>query len=146
MGVDTRLFISHNWSLEDISHVISRRYSTKVKFKFCDPVADLTWLLFELGGDERQLSVFMDSEIGGFRAISLSMRSNPPANRLLKTLAQTFGGLYQDGDTTDSFEEYQNPGQGEMNWILKEAIKSDPELGKDPKAMADYLLKEGWKK
>ena len=75
----------------------------------------------------------------------LSLRANEPAHELLKTLAKTFGGMFQEGDHEEIFESFTKPGEGNIDFIVKQAVKDNPKIGDDDKAMIDYITQEKWR-
>lgn len=148
MGVDTKLYISNRWNVKDIRDVISLRFGVKTEIKFHDYAPDYMTIHFKLPEAEnaRMLNVHTDSMVGGFKAIQLNFRSNPEGCKVLKTLAKTFGGLFQESDTTDDFIEFRTPSNGDADFILNEALKHDPKLGRDSKKLGQFVLTEGWNK
>ena len=146
MGVDTKLYISPSWTVEDIKEVIEKRFSVQTKIEFHDWSPDYVILRFGLAGAEyqRSLNIHTKTSVGGFPAFSLGLRSNQDGCLILQTLAKTFGGLYQEADTNDDFEAFSKPGEGNIDFVVKEALKDDPSLGNDSKEMASYIAEEKW--
>lgn len=146
MGVDTTLFISNRWNAQDIQQVIEKRFNTKVKLHFHDFAPQYISMQFHLSGNEdRTLNVFTDSELGGFKGISMSFTSNEEGQEVLQTLAKTFGGFFQKSDCDGDYGAFNAPDHGEIAFIVNEAIKSNPALGREHEQMAEYILKEKWK-
>lgn len=148
MGVDTKLYISNRWSTQDIRDVITLRYGVPTEIGFHDFAPDYFTIEFKLPGAMmgRVLNVHRNSEVGGLSATQMSFRSNEEGHDVLKTLAKTFGGLFQEYDTSDDFVEFQSPDSGDMDFIVKEALKSNPKLGRDVKLMEKFLSDRGWEK
>jgi hypothetical protein len=149
MGVDTRLYVNSSWTVQDIKEVIEKRLNVPVEVKFNDFAPDYICLVFAASvfpnSPKRMLNVHTKSDVGGFPAILLSLSANEEGHRILKTIAQTLGGLFNTHDTEDTYEEYEKPGKGNIDFIVKEAIKDNPKMGDDDKMMARYLENEGWK-
>jgi hypothetical protein len=147
MGVETKLYISNRWNVKDICDVISLRFGVRTDIKFHDWAPDYMTVHFKLPQSEngRMLHVHTDSMVGGFKAIQMNFRSNPEGCKILETLAETFGGLFQESDTTDDFKEFRTNSNGEVDFIVNEALKSDPKLGRDFQQMARFIANEGWK-
>jgi hypothetical protein len=146
MGVDTKLYIGRQWSLEDIKDVIEKRFSVPVTFVFHDFAPDYVSMKFKLTHREyeRELHVHTHTFVGGLPAIGLGFRSNPESTEVLRTLAKTFGGLFQEEDTTDIFQEYSKPGEGNIDFVIKQAIKDDPKLGHDDEGIVRYIAEKKW--
>lgn len=151
MGVDTTLYISNEWRIEDIKDVIQKRFSVPVEIMFHDWAPDYIILRTQLDageydvGNKIQLSVHTKSYVGGLPAIAMTLRSNTINCEFLKTLAKTFGGLFQESDTTEDFEAFQKPGEGNIDFVIRKAIMDDPSLGDDDKRMASYIAEEKWR-
>lgn len=147
MGVDTRLFINKSWTIEDIKEVIQKRFSVPVKLNFHDWAPDYITMEFQLPKAEnaRLLHIHTNSFVGGLPAINIGFRSNPEGHEILKTLAKTFGGLFQEADTGDEFKEFQKPGEGNIDFVVRQAIKDDPSLGQGGEEMASYISEEKWR-
>lgn len=147
MSVDTRLYISHRWNVKDICDVITLRFGVETAIKFNDWAPDYMTVHFRLPDSEtgRMLHVHTDSMIGGFKAIQVGFRSNPEDHKILKTLAKTFGGLFQESDTTEDFEAFNIESNGNVDFIVNEALKSNPKLGRNTQQIAKFIADEGWK-
>lgn len=146
MGVDTKLYIGQQWNIEDIKDVIEKRFDVPVTYEFHHFAPDYVVLKFQLRSaeHERGLHVHTKSHVGGLPAISLSFRSNDEGIQILKTLAETFGGLFTESDCGNTFEEYQKPGEGNIDFIIKEALKSDPTLSEGDYRMVQYIGEKKW--
>lgn len=147
MGVDTKLYISTVWTIQDIKDVIEKRFSVPVKLAFHEFAPEYITMEFQLPDSEnpRLLHVHTNSFVGGLPAVNLGFRSNEEGHKILKTLAKTFGGLFQENDTGDGFQEFQKPGEGNIDFVIRQAIKDDPSLGDGGKNMVTYLAEEKWR-
>lgn len=144
MGVDTRLYINPKWEVKDIKEVIEKRFKTTAKVNFHDFAPDYMTIQFKIpdGQYERLLHVHTKTEVGGLPAILLDFRSNEEGIAILKKLAETFGGLFNEADTDDIFESYDPPAKSEAEFLLDEAIKEDPENGRNIEKLINFLRKE----
>jgi hypothetical protein len=145
MGVDTQLYISHRWNVEDVRDVLTRRLGYKVKTELSDSSPTYFRLIFNTGGEyDRILHVHTDSEIGGFPAINMNFRSNDEGIAILRKLAESFGGLFAEEDCSGTFEEIQAPDQGNAAYVLKECLKTNPRAGSDTDTLVEMLRSESW--
>lgn len=143
MGVDTRLYINNRWNINDIKDVIEDRFNTKVKINFHEFAPDYITLEFKAFDEDRMLHVHRDTEIAGFKATKLDFRSNDNGHKILRTLAETFGGLFNENDFNDDFEAYGSPDYGNAQFLINEAIKKDPSIGMDKAKLINFLT--NWK-
>lgn len=146
MGVDTKLFISHRWNVSDIRDVLQKFSEHKIKTEFHDFAPDYVTLNFTTrAGNDRLLHIFTDTQIGGIKSIGMHMHADLESQMILMALAETFGGMYQPKDNVEQFEAYQPTSEGNIDFIVNEALKHSPKLGHDYKGMAEFLSKEKWK-
>jgi hypothetical protein len=75
----------------------------------------------------------------------LGLHADSQASEILETLAKTFGGLFQAQDDTENFVAFEKPGTGDIDFIVAEAIKHNPVLGRDSEAIAKYIQNEEWR-
>lgn len=143
MGVDTRLFISNRWSVKDLADVIEKRFGCKPVVRVHQWAPDYLNIDFSVEGEQRMLHVHTNSEYGGFQGWSISLRSNDQGIRVLTEVAKTFGGFLCEADTDSTFVEFSAPDHGDAAFLLNEALKDNPELGRDVKALAEWL--KNWK-
>jgi len=122
MGVDTRLYISHNWSIEDIKDVLKARFGYNIYLLFTENAPQYVRLVFDTAKGARQVNVHTDSALGGFQAIQLNMGSDEESQKILKVLAHTFGGFYQEADGDNNFGAFRYPADGDVDWIVKQAL------------------------
>jgi len=127
MGVDTKLYISHRWNINDIKDVLQNRLNCDVKITFNEFAPNYVNLHFK----ERMLHIHTDSQVSGFPAILLSFRSNPEGIGILELLAETFGGILQVQDCNNDALIFDQPDYGNNAFLLNEALKNDPRSGND---------------
>jgi hypothetical protein len=140
-----RLYISKEWSVTDIADVLQRRLETKVKIEFHDWALDYITLNLEYMGATLFFHVHSDVHVAGLSARLISTHAGYEGILVLKKLADTFGGLYQESDTTEEFEAIPKPGEGNIDFVVRQAIKHNPELGSNDEAMAAYIKEEQWR-
>lgn len=147
MGVDTRLYINNSWSVEDIKDVIGKRFEVPVTLKFHDWSPDYIQMILTLPGtkEARALNIFTKNAIGGLPATLLSLHHDSYSIGFLRVLAETFGGFFQEQDYEEVFEAFSKPGEGNIDFIVKQAIKDEPKLADDDKAMVTYIAEEKWR-
>lgn len=145
MGVDTRLNISQRWKVQDIRDVIENRLGYKTSITFHDFAPDFVSLTFGTEDLARKLSVFTNSTVGGLPCVTLSFRSNEQGHKILRSLAEVFGGMFQESDCDSDFVEIQPPDGEDGEFFLKSCLKKNPESGRDEKLLAQMLKDGAWK-
>lgn len=146
MGVDTKLYISQRWGVRDIQDVVKSRLGFETKLRFHDFAPDYVTLDLLKGAEiHRMLHIHTDSTIGGLPSVLISLRSNEEGCAILKGLSEVFGGLFQENDCGNDFEEIQPPDGEDGEFLLKECLKKDPRTGQDSELLAEMLKKETWK-
>lgn len=147
MGVDTRLYISREWGIQDVVDVLCKRFDIRAEIEFHAFAPEYITLNFEVpsNGRQRSLHIFLNSNVGGFPAINLNFHSDPEGQEILKILAKTFGGLFQETDCYNDFEVFRKPGEENIDFVVREGIKHDPTLGDKCEEMAKYIAEEKWK-
>ena len=121
MGVDTRLLVRTSVSAEDVMEALKALGKTNVEYKatftpsYCNIIFDAT----TKGWDKRMIHFhYNSSEDFGVPMNLLSLRYNDESVEILKTLAQIFGGIFQETDYDNQWESCQVPGQGNIRWLI----------------------------
>jgi len=97
MSVTTNLYLNTRWELDDIKKVIERITGEKVEVT-SNHDTSIGFYHFILPKMQRQISVFTDSRTPIGHATSLSLGANEQGHKLLKDIAEVFGGIYIDND------------------------------------------------
>jgi len=147
MGVDTKLYINRDWTVQDVRDVLKNRLGIETKTIFHDWAPDYVVLRFPSKYEkcDRLLHVHTKTHVAGFPAMGLDFRSNPEGIGILRVLAETFGGLFQEQDVTEDFQAFQKPGHGNIDFVLKEAVKKEPELAENIEQMAQFIVEGKWR-
>lgn len=146
MGVDSHLYVSKRWNVSDIRDILTKRMGLKVTTRFHDFALDYVILHFEVEeGEYRSLNVHSDTNVGGFPAMLLSFRSNEQGIKILRKIAETTGGIFQEEDCSGDMQEIQPPDEGNASFVVKECLKANPRCGDDEKVLAVMLTEGSWK-
>src|SRR5574343_1562108 len=108
MGIDTGLYLSNRWNLDDLRDVNEKHLGCPVEIRpTTNSMPDYHLFIFTYKGEKRQLNVLYASNttLGRFTLITLRQTFGQ-ANEILKSIGEVLGGLYYDND-------YDN----KMDWI-----------------------------
>lgn len=134
MGVDCKLYLNTRWSLTDIQKVMERVSATEVKVEhttFPD------YLIFTMNGIGRMTHVWPAYHTPMGSMHMLSMASNPQGIKLLKGIAEVFGGLLQEEDVTEKCEIITGAMTDEnaLPYFLKQSLME----GNDAESLDDLI-------
>ena len=107
MGVDTGLYLSNRWSLDDLRDVIEKHLGCPVEIKSTtNSMPDYHLFIFTYKGEKRQLNVHcaINTPLGRFTLIALGKWGH--SEEILQSIGEVLGGLYYDND-------YDN----KMDWL-----------------------------
>jgi len=125
MGVDTKLYISAKWDLDDIRVVLERTQQSKVEIEAATSMPNA----YKINVIDKGRSIFCitptNTPIG--IATYLSLRSNDEAIQMFKDVAGIFGGLLNKTDTNSNFEWIQGICSAEdgLSYFVKYALVND---------------------
>jgi hypothetical protein len=140
MGVDRRLFISNRWNVQDVKETVESLFDLKIDYQPTHS-PDYATLLFKLGEDEnRQLNVHINYEHGGFRGLLLTLSTYGKSEEILKGLAERLGGFYNHEDFNDTWEEFPYVAAGDLEFLVKKAVKTGATDGRDSVKFREYLV------
>jgi hypothetical protein len=126
MSICTQLYLNTRWELDDIKTVIERVTGDKVEVKSNhDTSIGFYWFL--LTKKKRQISVFTNNRTPIGSTTYLSMGANDEGHKILKAIAEVFGGIYVDNDCDGKCELINgNIDDGDaLAYFLKYAIVDD---------------------
>ena len=116
MGVDTGLYLSNRWDLDDLKNVIENHLGCPVKIESTlASFPNYQVFNFTYKGEQRSLNVHSATmtPLGRFTLITLKQTFGH-ANEILKSIAEVLGGLYYDNDY-----------DGDMQWIEGKLSEED---------------------
>jgi hypothetical protein len=140
MGLDRRLFISDRWDVQDVQDTIKSIFNVEVKYEPTHS-PDYTRLNFRIGDDPRSMSVFSGSEHAGFKGILLSLGACGESDRILRAIAERLGGFYNEQDCNDNYVLYPYVAASNLEFLLKDAVKTGKTDGRNSEAFREYLVK-----
>lgn len=137
MGVDTKLFLNSSVGLDELKGFIESDLDTKITIQGTHTPTYQTWQ-FDFEDTNRSLNVHLNSKYGGFSGTLLSFASNDQGKRIMKAIADVFGGFFQAEDGDGIWEDFSGtlaPENG-LPYFLRYGILR----GADSKSLID--LKE----
>lgn len=130
MGVDTRLFISNRWTVEDVHDVLESLYG-KAEY-VSSGMPDYCILKFNYSKTEpRSMSAWHNHEEYGFRGVLLSLGANGHAQEIMEKIASRLGGLLNPEDVNDELIGYPVLGQHNLDFHVRHAIIHGETDGRD---------------
>jgi len=131
MSVCTILHLNTRWELNDIKTVIERVTKDKVEVR-SNHDTSIGFYWFMLTKKKRQISVFTNNKTPIGSTTYLSMGANEEGHKILKAIAEVFGGIYMDNDCDGKYEFIEgNISDGDaLAYFLKYAVVDDG-IGKD---------------
>jgi len=146
MGCDADLYISKHQFSDNTS--MFKMFKRIINEEFGDQITDLRmvdncdggyWILYWHDKEnKRQLNIHTDSNVGGFPAILLSLGSGDNSDKLLKAIGRKMGGMFASNDSDGKFEEFQDPMNGNEEWLLKQ-IKAGIKVDENTEALIEHL-------
>lgn len=140
MGLDRRLFVSDRWDVQDVQETLENLFDTKVEYVPTHS-PDYSILNFTVDGDVRSMSLFQGYEVGGFKGLLMTLGASGQSDRIFKSLAERLGGFYNEYDSDSNFVEYQYVASGNLEFSLKQAVKTGATDGRNSEAFREYLVK-----
>src|SRR5574343_883850 len=124
MGVDTHLYVSTDYSLEEIKAVIERTQKCKVKIQPCKDSPNYYDLIMSTG---RQIFCHTPTDTPIGNATYLKLHADNDAHKIFRDIAEVLGGLFQPYDYNDKCELIQGKlwKESELPYFLRYAIIND---------------------
>ena len=141
MGIDAHLYLNTRWGLDDIVAVIERTQGEKPQITSHHDFAP-GYFTFAFNG--RMLNVHTQTQLPTGTVTLLSFRSNPQGIKILRDIAETFGGILMESDSDGNCEiiEGNMDEENALAYFLKYAIAYD---GIDPDDLAALVnSKQRW--
>lgn len=127
MGVDSKLFVSNSWSVEDIKDVIESQLDVKVEI---NSTHTPEYCLFTFpssvnNNEKRSMSVHIDTEYHGFKGKLLTLRYNDEAVNIFKKIGEILGGFFCEQDWNDNYQGFSSKlsTSNDIYFWLKHSIK-----------------------
>lgn len=139
MGVDTNLWISARWEVDDVRDILIREYGTSVRYTTHDMIPTMVGVHFSVGKEERMMYFHhsVRTPLGTCHLLSLNFHGL--SVEVMRKIAGVLGGLLQENDCNEQYELIEgNMSEGDaLPYFIKYAIIHD---GANPDSLAD--LKE----
>lgn len=148
MGVDTKLFISSQYTVQEVKTVIEKSFQTQV---IIDTTNDPNYvrLSFSIQGDvRRSLSLFNSYTYNGFSGTLLGLDHSGRAVEIMECLAKVFGGFLQPNDCEESHRGYPgslSPEDGLSFWIRYAVINGIDHNNVDELKKFIETTRKAWK-
>lgn len=126
MSIDTGLYLSNRWDLDDLKDVIENHLDCEVEIKSTtDNMPNYHLFNFTYKNEARNMNVHSGTltPLGRFTLITLK-QTYGHANEILKAIAEVLGGLYYDNDSDMNLEwiEGKLNENNALSYHLKHAI------------------------
>lgn len=128
MGVSAKLYISKTQFSDNVSMfrmleqtIVEEFGSQPINKEMANHADGDYWMMYWNDGlNKRQLNIFPNSVVGGFPAILLDLGANDNSDKLFRAIAQKMGGIFQPNDCNREAEIFQDPMEGNEEWLLKQ--------------------------
>lgn len=124
MGVDAKLLVNTKWSVRDIQDVLKSRLGVaEQKINFNDWAPDYITIQFKFNNEDRMLHVHRNGDrYGGFDVMTLGLGMWGSSEEILRGIANVTGGFFQAADTNDEFEAIPELEDGNLKFLVKNAV------------------------
>lgn len=150
MGVDARLFIHSSWRADSIKDLLESLPQVEKKVKILSTHSpDYCIISFEYEKEQRELGFFYSSTYAGFTGNLLSFRTWGKSKEILTAIAERVGGFFSPEDThDDNWERFDNPADGNLLFMVKQAVLEGKSDGHELEGFAKYHNQKTaeWKK
>jgi len=140
MGVDAKLSLNPRWGLDDIVKVLERTQKQKVKVESCHKIS-AGFYYFNVAN--RNIAVFVNALFPTGSVTELSLSSDKQGIRILRDVANVFGGVLMESDSDGNCElingaMFEHDG---LPYFVKYAIVHDGIKPDDTQAFIDSMRK-----
>jgi len=101
MGVDAKLYLNPRWGLDDIIKVLERTQKQKAKVESCHKIS-AGFYYFNVAN--RNIAVFVNTLFPTGAVTELSLRSDKQGIKILRDVADVFGGVLMESDSVGNCE------------------------------------------
>jgi len=142
MGIDTKLLVNAKWDVKNIETLLVEGLGHKIeRAEYKGDHAFLNIILSN--GSKRMIYVAHTTDHGGLNGLLLSLHSNDEAIDLFKSIAKVLGGFLNKNDSSNDYEMFQEPHDGNARFvldhvILSKAVSRSSELADKVKEAIDY--------
>ena len=133
MGVDTKLYIHAKWQVGDICDLLSSRFGIdreKIKIEHFrpGPISESMWICFPFNETDRTMHFYPHASTPIGSCTSLSLHCDDDAQRILKTIGEAIGGLYEANDANGELDMLQGQLYDEdaLSYFLKSMVLNVP--------------------
>lgn len=149
MGVDARLFINSSWGVDDIKDLIKTLPEASEVKIITTHTQDYSIISFKYNDEQRELGYFTGSRFSGFVGTQLSFRAWGASKEILTTIGRRIGGWFSPEDCNDdNWERFDNPGEGNLLFMVRQAVLEGKCDGQSFEEFATYHNQKTaeWKK
>lgn len=149
MGVDTKLYISHRFNLQDVMdviqyHVIPNLFNNEGEVKFVPGHDECGYITFgNQNNRHRSMFYYPKSKTPLGTAIYLSLGHDEQAIKIMTCIAKVLGGLVQEVDNNDNMKMYNGRliEEDGLSYFLKYSVIHDCNDGKDLDELKETIKK-----
>lgn len=136
MGVDCKLYINAKYGVREVVTMLENMEGVgPINPQYRE---DHAFLIFDYKGENRQMMVFKTSNHGP-DCTGLSLGQWGSATDIMTTIASIVGGFLQNADYTDACTMFQDPHEGNAQFILKHQILTNKLTSKHSHKLADAV-------
>ena len=104
MGVDTHLFISNRFSVEDVETILKCRLACQDVKVNHSHTPEMSTITFKMGGNHRNMFVHYRYHLPTGPVLLLSLGFNDQAVMIMRTIAENIGGILEENDCVGTME------------------------------------------
>lgn len=138
MGVDCKLYINNKYGVREVVTILEN--TEGVTMRDAQYREDHAFLLFDYKGEDRQMMVFKTSNFG-VDCTGLNLTQWGSATEIMTRIASIVGGFLQTEDCYDKFIGFQDPHEGNAQFVLRHQILTRGLTSKQSSELSDAVGK-----
>lgn len=136
MGIDAKLYINSRYGVREVTTILENMAGVS-KFR-AEYREDHAFLLFDYKGEDRQMMVFKTSNHGP-DCTGLSLGQWGSATEIMTNIARIVGGFLQANDCNDDCKIFQDPHEGNAQFVLRYQILARGLTADDSSKLSDVV-------
>lgn len=146
MGVDSHLYLSNRWGLEDLKDIIENHFETKVNIRFCEYTPSMIIFSFDYEGNPFSMYIHQQTSTPLGRFTMLSAHAYSSTHKIFNILGSIMGGLYEKEDSNGTMQFIYGKIRDEdgLQYHLKYAVFVNKIEGDDLEGLTESI--NNWNK